>query len=117
MVGLLLIWLEFLAYYLGAVVWPTNLNNCSRKTLDKQEIDDDSILRYIYINKKAHPKLKIIAYETIVNFLLNVIVSIIIFALFLNGFESKLLNIISLIYFLTFMFVETLTIIILNVKK
>ena len=117
MVGILLIWLEFLTYYICTVVWPTNLNNCSRKTLDKQEINDKSILKYIYINKKARPKLKIIAYETIVNFFLNVIISIIIFVFFLNGFELELLNRISLIYFLTFMFVETLTIIILNVKK
>ena len=115
MLGLFLIWFGFLVGYICNVIWPTNLNNCSKNIIDKENIDDNSKLNFIYINKGAFPKLKIIAYETIIHFSTNILLTILLIILYFKGIDSKILNLISLVY--CFIFFETITIIVLNLIR
>ena len=103
--GIILVWLLFVFWYLCFIIWPKELDECSKKNLEKWEIKKESKLNYIYIYKGAYPKLKIIAYFTILYFILNIVLTIFIVVFYNLGLESRILDIISFIYFILWLFV------------
>lgn len=76
-----------------------------KKTLNKQEIKKESKLNYIYFNKGAYPKLKIVAYFTILYFVVNILFTGFIVLLYNFETDSRLLNICSFIYFMLWLFI------------
>lgn len=117
MAGIILIWLFFAFWYLWFIIWPEGLDECLKKTLEKQEIKKGSKLNYIYINKSAYPKLKIVAYFTIIYFIINIIFTFIIVLLYNLGFDAESLNKCSFIFFMIWLFIGTTLKIVLMKKK
>ena len=117
MLGLLLIWFGFVAGYIGNIIWPTNLDRCSNKTIKKQEIKEDSKLNLIYLNKGTYPRLKAVAYYIIIHFVSNIIITIFLIVLYFFKIDLKILDLISFIYFMFFLICGTIMIILLNFKK
>ena len=116
MIGLFLVWLAYFGGYLGTIIYPNGFN-CSKKILEKQEIEKESKLNIIYFNKNAFPKLKILAYFNIIYVILNVIFTIAIIVLYNFNIDDNLLNIISFVYSLIFIFIGIIIrIVIISIK-
>ena len=114
---LVLIWGCYLEWYLFVIVLPNSFDKISEKTLDKQQISNDSKLRFIYINKKAFPQLRCIAIQAIIFFLLNIIYTIVACILFVILRNNLIIGRISLGYLLLFMIITGITIFVINLKK
>lgn len=114
---LILIWAFYMVWYLFAIISPNSFHDMSENTLNKQILPSDSKLNIVYFNKKAFPKLKCIAIQTVVFFFSNIVYTAVATVLLCCLDINRIIEYISLAYLLLFILVTGLTIIILNVKK
>ena len=117
MYGLIIIWLTYFSYYFNYILFPHYINISSDKVYFNQRIDEKSKLNLLYFNKKAEPKLKIIAYEAILFLILNILITIIAFVLFFLSISEKIIGLICIIYFFVFVFIGVITKAYLFLKK
>lgn len=111
-------WLICLYWYMCTILDPRCFGILSEKTLDKQSIPPGSILNKVYLNKKASPKLKCFAIETLVFLALNMLYTTInIILLLCNLDASIILKYITMPYTGVWLILGSITILILNIKK
>ena len=117
MLGLIIVWLPYFLFYFRLILFPHDINVSSDRVYYNQKIDENSKLKFIYFNKEAEPKLKIIAYEAILFFVLNLILTAIIFILHFSSITEKIIIIICVVYFFVFAFIGAITKAYLFLKK
>ena len=114
---ILLPWFIIVFWYFCTMICPNCFDEISQNMIDKQSIEQKSILNKLYIRKNVFPKIKIVPMELIVFISITIICNVC-ESLIYWGYNIKDIAIyISIINCAGIFIVGTATIIYLNVKK
>lgn len=112
-----IVWLMFLFWYICVVISPNCFYNISEIVLEKEKISENSKLIFLYLNKKAFPKLRSIAIMTIILFFMNLFFTILWVIISYYIPDNSFLKYGEIIYVLLFLFVATIPIVKVNLIK